>query len=199
MAFATIEGIAVYALMLYIFRFDFKPYFIPSIMVITVLNLQIYLIETSSVITNMVPLIIIIIAILFMKYFARMPIIGALASGVIGYLAYSIIQFIVILVMYGSLEGINDQDSTRYQIQLVSGICGVLIGKVLYRFGIGFTNDFEKLKYKFERPLVYGITFLFMIVFFFIMYLENLLLAGIFFLLSMVIFLHYAIKKERED
>ncbi|RJE90633.1 hypothetical protein D3P07_00550 [Paenibacillus sp. 1011MAR3C5] len=198
MIFATIEGLAVYALMLYIFRFDLRKFIIPVLIIITLTNLQSYLILKSTDISYVVPVINILFSILFMKYIAGLPIIGALASGAIGFLSFSLLQFLIVSTLFGSLDGLNDQNFTRYQIQLLTGVLGLVIGKLLYKFGIGFTNEFERLEFKFERPLIYGISLLFLGAFIFIMYSENLLLAGMFFIGSMALFLYYAIKKERE-
>ncbi|REK76318.1 hypothetical protein [Paenibacillus paeoniae] len=199
MIFATIEGLAVYALMLYIFRFDLRKYIIPALIIITLTNLQSYFILESIEVSYFVPVINILFSVLFMKFIAGLPIIGALASGAIGFLAFSLLQFIIVSTLFGSLEGLNDQDYTRYQIQLLTGVLGVVIGKLLYKFGIGFTHEFEKLEFKYERQIVYGISLFFITAFFFIMNSKNLFLTGMFFIGSMSIFLYYAIKKEREN
>lgn len=196
MAFATLEGLAVYALMLYIFRFRLKDYIWQSLIIITLMNIQSYYISENTDLSFISPIINIVFMILFMKCIARLPIVGALVSAVIGYLVFGLIQWGVVYGIHGSLDGINDDDSVRWKVQLLTGVIGLIVSQLLYKFGIGFTNDFERFKFPFERQLVLVISVLFGVAFAAIMYSENLTLAGVFFVVSMGIFLYYAIRKE---
>lgn len=195
MFFATLEGIAIYSLILYIFRIELKSYIWHSLAVITAMNLHGQFIMDSSVsylsqITNFV------FTILFMRFVIKIPLIGSLVSVIIGYFGYAIIQFTVIMVLFGTFDGINDNESVRWQIQLLSGVAGVVVGKLLYKFGIGFSNNFDRFEFPFEKQIMVVLAVFFGIGFGYILYSQNYLLSGVFFTLAMVSFIYYGIRKE---
>jgi len=198
MLFAALEGFAVYALMLYVFRFDLKNYIWHALVIVTLSNLQGHFMSGTEL-SYTSPLINIVFSVLFMRFVVQLPLIGALASVIIGYFGYALLQFLVIIVMFGSLEGLNDANLTRWQVQLITGVIGIVFARLLYKFGIGFTNDFDKFKFPLEKQIMTVLAVLFSIGLSVVLYSENLIAAGIFFMVAMFIFVYYAMRKEAEE
>ncbi len=65
MIFSTIEGLATYALALYIFRMDLKKYIWHVLLIILLVNFQNYVIRDMLELSMLAPLVNIIISVLF--------------------------------------------------------------------------------------------------------------------------------------
>ncbi|MCQ6559743.1 hypothetical protein [Paenibacillus mendelii] len=196
MLFSTLEGIAVYALALYIFRYNFKRFVWHSLIIIELINLQNYLTrEDLSSISYIAPIINILITILFLKIIVRIPILQSMFMTVVGYIVYMALQTFIISFSF-SLSEIQEDPLKGYLVQFLTGFFGTLIGWTLYRRGFGFTFDFERLRFKGEQLLVIVLIIGFIIALLLMMYFQD-VYANLFgFLLSLFVFLFYSIRKE---
>ncbi|ACT00243.1 hypothetical protein [Paenibacillus sp. JDR-2] len=201
MLFSTIEGLAVYAFMLYIFRFKLTDYILPVLILIVLMNLQSFYMREDTHFPFVVPVINLLFSVLFMKYIVRMPLLGSVVSAGIGYVAFGLVQLLIAYSSGGylSVEQVQTVAYKGYIIQLLTGVIGVLIAHTLYKFGIGFANDFEKYRFKWESKLVFITCILFCLAMGVVVYIGNLYILLTFFIISMMIFLYYAMRKEQEE
>jgi len=199
MLFSTIEGFAVYAIALYTFRLDFRRYFWHSLIIIELINLQNFLTrEEVSTLAYIAPVINFIITALFLRTIARIPILWSLLMTSVGYAAHIALQS-ALITMFFSLDEVRTDPIKGYTIQFLSGVIGTIIGWSLYRRGMGFAFNFDRLKFKWEHMLVLILIILFIMFLTFMMYSLNVFVGLIGFLFSLLIFLYYSIKKETAE
>jgi len=101
--------------------------------------------------------------------------------------------------MFFSIEEIQADPIKGYTIQFISGLLGYLIGWSLYRRGLGFAFDFERLSFKWEHMLVIVLIMLFILFLTLMMYSLNVFGSLVGFLVSLVIFLYYSLRKELSE
>jgi len=101
--------------------------------------------------------------------------------------------------MIFSIEEIKVDPIKGYTIQLLTGLLGYFIGWSLYRRGLGFAFDFERLRFKWEHMLVIVLIVLFILFLTLMMYSLNVFGSLVGFLVSLLIFLYYSIKKETSE
>ncbi|WP_238190823.1 hypothetical protein [Paenibacillus sp. L3-i20] len=198
MLIGSVEGLAIFGLTLYIFRFDLKEYLLPSLLFILLMGLQVHFIYETEY-GLFIPLLILFFLMIFMFGVTKLPFVGAVFTSIVGYGIYMLIQLIVVMFMFGGLEAASESESNRALGQVVSGIVGIGLGKLLYTFGFGFTKEYDKFKFKWEKWIVLAVAIGFTIFLIEIVYLRNIDLAVIFLIISLAVFLYYAIKKEQED
>jgi len=196
--FSTIEGVSVYALTLYIFRFDLRTYLIPVLVIVLLMNLQSYAIREDTELSYLVPIINLVFSMLFMATIVRVPFIWSLITGVTGYFAFGLLQTVIVYLSFGflSIEQVQTVALKGYYLQALTGIIGVYLGWMLYKFGLGFSFEFEKLRLKRENVLIILFISVLLILFGVLIYNGNAFVNLIYFLVSMIVFLWYAVKKE---
>lgn len=201
MVFSTIEGLAVYAFMLYIFRFKLTDYILPVLILIILMNLQSFYMREDTQFPYVVPVINLLFSVLFMKFIVRMSLLGSVVSAGIGYIAFSVVQLLIVFSSGGylSVEGVQTVPYKGYILQLLTGVVGVIIAQGLYKFGIGFTSDFEKFRFKCEGKIVLITCILFTLGMGAVVYIGDLYILLTFFITSMMVFLYYAMRKERAE
>ncbi|UVI28598.1 hypothetical protein [Paenibacillus spongiae] len=196
MLFSTIEGLSVYALALYIFRYNFTRFIWHSLIIIELINLQNYL--TRAELASMsysAPTINILITILFFKIIVRIPILQSMFMTVVGYSIYMMLQTFIISFSF-SLAKIQADPVKGYIVQCLTGVIGTFIGWAVYRKGFGFTFNFERLRFKGEQVFVMILIIVFILALLLMMYFQD-VYANLFgFLLTLIIFLFYSIRKE---
>jgi len=199
MSFSMIEGLAVYALILSIFRFPFMKFIWPIVLIITVTNLQSFFIRDELQLTAISPIINLIITILFLAIFMRIPIIWSMVMAITGYIAFILIQTSVILFSDGYLSLSQAQEFVwkGYLIQLITGAIGIAIGWLLYKFGFGFSFEFEKLRFKRERILIISLLVGFLIALGVMMYFRAIFTNFLLFAVALFIFLSYSLRKDQ--
>ncbi|MFD0712720.1 hypothetical protein [Paenibacillus sp. GCM10027626] len=196
MLFSTIEGFAVYALTLYTFRLDFRKYFWHSLVIIELINLQNFLTrEEVASLSYLAPAINFLITVLFLRTIVRIPLFWSLLMTSVGYAAYIALQTALITIFF-SVEEVQSIPVKGYTLQFLTGVLGVLIGWGLYRQGIGFTFDFERLRIKWEHILVIVLIIVFIFFLTLMMYSLNVFGGLIGFLICLIVFLFYSIRKE---
>ena len=198
-SFSTFEGFAVFALSLFIFRYNFFRYFWPCLLMNVAINLQSFFIRNELSLTSIAPVLNLLIIILFLAIFIRIPILGAAIMSLTGYAAFVALQTLLVIIVENngtSMEIIKANSSLVYSIQTLSGVIGVGIGWVLYHFGYGFSYGFLKRRFKWERVFIIGSLLVFLISLGWMMYYKavytNLYILSI----SLLVFLYYSFRKE---
>ncbi|WP_219838062.1 hypothetical protein [Paenibacillus sp. R14(2021)] len=198
MFFSTLEGLAIYAMALYIFRYDFRRFIWHSLVIIELINLQNFLTrEEIASLSYIAPIVNLIITVLFLKIIARIPLIGALIMTAVGYAGFILIQATLINSLF-SMQIIQTNPSKAHLVQLLTGVIGTFVGWFIYKQGYGYTKDFEKLRFEWEHMLVFVMIIAFMVFLGVMMYFLNVVGSLIGFFVSLVILLLYALRKERE-
>ncbi|GGG20878.1 hypothetical protein GCM10010916_42010 [Paenibacillus abyssi] len=199
MLFSTIEGLSIFALSLYVFRFDFKRYFWHSLIIIEIINFQNYLtraeIESLSYIA---PVINLLVSVLFFRTIVRIPILLSFIMTIVGYAGFIVIQSLLLSVLF-TIEEAQTDLLKGYIIQLLTGVIVTLIGWLLYRRGSGFTFDFERLRFKWEHALVIVSISIFIILLGLMMYILNVFANLVGFMVALTVFLYYSIRKEADE
>lgn len=81
-------------------------------------------------------------------------------------------------------------------LQTLTGISGTYIGWMLYQFGYGFSFEFDRLRLRFEKTLVIGFIGVMLSLLTLLIYYKDAFMIMLSFLVSMLLFLYYAINKE---
>ncbi|GGG09712.1 hypothetical protein [Paenibacillus abyssi] len=198
MFFSTIEGIAVYALSLYIFRLDFKRFLWQALLMITLMNVQSFVLRSELSLAYLSPVISLLFTILFFMTIARVPLIWSMIMGVLGYAIYATLQALISFLSFGylSIEIVQTDPLKGYILQSVSSLIAFLSAWKFYSLGYGFTFEFEKLRFRSEQIIVVFLIAVFIIALGVVMYFKELYVILATFLVSMSIFLFYSIRKE---
>jgi hypothetical protein len=201
MFFAMLEGYAVFSLAFFTYRIDLQRYLLPSFIIINLIDLQNYLIREEFRLNWAAPLSNLIIMILFITLYVRIPIIWSVIMSLTGYIALGVIQTAVYYLTFGTYpgSGINLFSWKVHEAQGLSGLIGVAIALLLYKLGYGFTFEFEKLRFRWEKLFITLLIFTFIISLIIMVsyrdYFVNLFVFGI----ALFLFLIYSLKKEAES
>ena len=98
MFFSTIEGFAVYALILYTFRYDLKRFFWHALLMIELVNLQSFITREEFSLSYISPIISLVTIMLFLTTIARIPIIWSMIISALGYISFALLQSIIVLL-----------------------------------------------------------------------------------------------------
>lgn len=194
-SFSTFEGFAVFALSLFVYRYNFFNYFWSCLIMNVAINLQSYFIRDELSLTSISPVFNLILTALFFMIFIRIPVLGALAMLIVGFTGYMLIQTLIIMSGFSVAE-VQQDVYIGYVVQLLTGVIGTGIGWILYKFGFGFSFKFEKIRFKWEKTFIISFVIIFLALLVVMMVLKviftNLLiLAG-----SLLVFLYYSFRKE---
>ncbi|AHM65561.1 MULTISPECIES: hypothetical protein [Paenibacillus] len=199
--FSTLEGVAVFALILSIFKVRMTPYLWQAIFVNLIMNLQSYLLREEFSLSYLVPVINMLLFIFLLATVVKIPIVWSGIMTVTGYFAYAVIQSVLLKAMFGNLPVAELQNGSLkgYLLQVVSAATGLLISFILYRKEIGFSPNFKKLKFKEEYGIVITLIILSLISTSIVLYYSEVWLSMIFFALVSGFFIYYAVGKEYRD
>ncbi|CAM4423148.1 hypothetical protein [Paenibacillus tarimensis] len=198
MFFSTIEGLAIYAFALYVFRMDLRKYIWHVLTMILLITFQNYITRDMLELSQLSTVGNLIVTALFFNTIIRIPMIWSLIMTVTGFIGLGIIQTLIIFGSFGyfSIEEAAAHAWKTYTIQGVTGVIGFLIGWGLYRKRLGFTFDFDNIVIKGERLFVITIIGLFILAWIGMVLFENVYLNLFGLLIALLIFLVYSIKKE---
>ncbi|MEC0182233.1 hypothetical protein P4H61_12155 [Paenibacillus peoriae] len=199
--FSTLEGVAVFALILSIFQVRLIPYLWPAIFVNLIMNIQSYLLREGWSLSYLVPVINMLLFIFLLATVVKIPIVWSGIMTVTGYFAYAVIQSVFLKMLFGSLliSELQDGSLKGYLLQSISAIAGLLISFMLYRKRIGFSSNFKKLKFKEEYGIVITLIILSLISTSIVLYYNEVWLNMMFFALVSGFFIYYTIGKEYRD
>lgn len=198
MFFSTIETLALYYLIMSLFRFKWRWYIWQALFVILLNNLQSYLLRNELGMSNVAPLVLILIFILFFAAVVRMPLILSIIATISGFAIFAGIQTLILWSVFGSVSNI-DNKANGYFLQVATAAIVFGVFGYLYRKGKGFTFDLDKLRFKIEDILLSVLICAFVIVVSLLLYYNDILLNALIFLVMSVFLLYYSTRKEMED
>ncbi len=195
--FSSIEYLAIFTLMLSMFRLKPLEYMGTAAFVFLIMSLISFALRAEFDLSFVVPVVGAISYILVLTTVVRIPLLWSSIIAVSGLFIYGIIQGVIILTFFGSYTSSMQYSSTGTLIQIISIIITLGICYVLHYFKFGFVADFEKFKFKFEHIFIVVFTSLALIAISVLMYYNNLFYIIIFLLLLAGIFIYYSVLKER--
>ena len=202
MCFSMFEGFALYSLMFYVFRFDVQKYFWPIIIMITITNLQSFIIREELSLNTIAPVINIILIMLFLIVIIKIPVVWSMFMAIFGYIGLVVFQIGIVILSNGylSFDEIQSVEWKGYLFQFITGVVVSSVGWILYRFGYGFSYRFaERLKFTWERPFIITLVLCLIVTLGVMMSIKavytNLLIA----VAALAILLAYSFKKEVEE
>lgn len=198
MFFSTLEVFSWCALSLSLFRYKVKDYAWQALFIIILMNLQSYILRNELSLSFLAPLINILCFTLLYQTVTKIPLIGSLIVTISGFLVFSIIQTVLLLMYFGSISAVQTDPDKGQLLQTMTAIVVTLLSWVLYKFGYGFSYNFERMRFKFEDITVMIVIVAFMTGVTVILYLNQAWLNMLFFCVSLSYSLYYAIRKEKE-
>lgn len=194
--FSALEGIGIYFISMSTFRL--KPFnnfnaFLPFLVVMI---LQSYFLRNEVHFESFVPVVSVLLFILFYTLYLRIPLIWSCIIGFVSYTAFGLIQWLLLELVFGSVEKMNQELYGGYILQTLTAIVLYIISAVLIRYRIGFIADFERFRFKSEKYITISmivITIIGMVLTAF----SN--IAMLIIVASFIYFLYFAIKKEKEE
>jgi len=199
MVFSTFETLAIYSLIMTLLRFKTTEYIWQALLVMILANLQSYIMRNELSLDFLAPLITVMIFVFLFSAIIKIPVIWSAICTIIGYMFYALIQTVYLTTVFGSINAIQTDPAKGYILQVLSGATGLLISWLMYRFGIGFKYDLEKLRIKFEHILLIALIIVVLILIAILFYLNRLWLHLLFFGITFGIFLYYAINTEERE
>jgi hypothetical protein len=196
---SSIEGYCVYALALYLFRYNLKKYFWQALVAIEITNIQNFILRDLSL-SNLAIAINITILLLFLVTIVRAPLLWSLFMALIAYLVYFLIVNFLVAVTGDLLIPASDTDEfSGYIGQSLTGLIGIPIGWFLYRKGLGFSFSFDKITLKWERPIIISLITASVISLAFMMTYRHIWTNLFVVLIALLIYLVISLKKEVKD
>ncbi|WP_322905188.1 hypothetical protein [Paenibacillus campi] len=196
--FSSVEYYALFFLMLSIFRLKILDQGWMPAFIFLIMSVVSYLLRSELHLYYIVPTLGIIVYLLILVTITRLPFIWAIVVSIVGTGIYMFLQAIIIMALFGNFSSDMQYSSTGSLIQVITSITAVGIAYTLSFFKIGFIAYFEKLRFKFELFFILAIILISMIVVCVLMYQNNLLHIGLFFILLAGIFFYYSLRNERK-
>jgi len=186
MLFSTLEVYAAFVLMMAIFRMNALEYIWQSFIIALLMGIQSYFLREVDL-GYIATLINLLCYVLLLTTVVKVSLIWSAIVACIGFFLYGTIQAVLFTTIRGEL------------LQIVTSVLIMALSYVLYRFGIGFALDFDKLRFKGERIIVITVIILSFILMTISLYQHQVWINILFFAVASGLFLYYAIQKERED
>ncbi|MBE0335134.1 hypothetical protein [Paenibacillus sp. 23TSA30-6] len=197
--FSSVESYAAFSLMLSIFRLKPLEFVWPALFSFLIMNLISFFLREQLSLSFMVPAISTIIFILLITIVVRVPILWAAIIAMTGMFLYTTFQAIVILSLFGSFSKDMQYSSAGTVVQIVTSSWIFFFVWILLKFKIGFTAEFERLRFKWEHIVVVLIIIIGLVASSTVMYYNNLLFIILVLALLAGLLLYYAVIKEREE
>jgi len=197
MLFSSLESLALVIVVLTMFRFKLSECWGHAVFVVLIMALQSFFFRVESL-DNLVPFVNSIIIALLLTSVLSVPIQWGLFAAIGGYMTSVILQAIIIQISFGAfaLETIKDSPWRGYLLQFIFSAIAIWLSKYLYSRGIGFSFDFEKKRFKWERAIVISLIVITLAVFGIILYIQNVLVVLVVMSIAMAFFLTLMVKKE---
>ncbi|MEC0237779.1 hypothetical protein P4H71_26025 [Paenibacillus kribbensis] len=196
--FSTAEAMAAFFLMTAIFRLKGIDYTWQALYISLVMNLQSYMIREETNLSFLAPIVNILLFTFLLATVIKVPILWSAIISTAGVFMYGAIQAVFMITM--GIDSTNLQNSTQGALlQAVTSAFVFFTAWFLFKFRIGFTFDFEKLRLKWEHTIVSVLIIMSLAAAAFVLYAADLALIVIYFVLAAGMFLYYALKKEREE
>ncbi|WP_058830679.1 hypothetical protein [Paenibacillus polymyxa] len=197
--FSSVESFAAFSLMLSIYRLKPLEFLWPGLFSFLIMNLISFFLREQMSLSFMVPAISTIIFILLITTVVRVPILWAAIMAMTGMFIYTAFQALVILSLFGSFTEDMQYSSAGTVVQIVTSAWTFFFVWILLKFKIGFTAEFERLRFKWEHIAVIAFIMVGLIASATVMFYNNLLFIILVLALVAGLFLYYAVVKEREE
>ncbi|MEK3718898.1 hypothetical protein [Paenibacillus sp. FSL R7-0333] len=199
MLFSTVETFAVYCLIMTLFRYKFQDYIWEALITGLLINLQSYVMRNEFSLAYLVPIITIFIFVALFKVIVKIPLIWSIIVTVLGYVIYALLQTGLANMLFGSIAAIADSKFNGYLLQFSSGGMTIIASLFLYKIGMGFKFNFEKLRFRFEDIIMIAMIIFFLISVSIVFYYNDMFVNIVFFICVMAFLLYYAIRKEQGE
>jgi len=198
--FSTIEGLSVYAITLYLFRFNPRKYLVQISVMSVLMSLQSYLFREYSL-TFIAPLGFLICTILFLATVMRIPLIWSAVMAITGYFSFAALQTLIVALSFGylSVDEVQSVALKGYLLQTISAVLMYYTGIKLYRKGLGFTYEFERIRLRWERIVVVSLILSLFVVLGAIVIYNVIYINLAVFVICLVGFLFYSFRKETDQ
>lgn len=198
MFFSTIEAFSLYFLIMCLFRYPYKNHAWQALVLTLLVNLPSYILRNEFALGELMPVVTMVFFALFFATVVKMPLAWAFITTISGYVIFGVVQTVVALAMFGSIETAKASVGNGYALQGVSGVLIILAAWLIYRLGYGFPFDMERLRFKFEDIMVIALIVLVLLSVSYIMYFNQVYINLLFFTVTSVYLLYFAVRKERE-
>lgn len=195
--FSSIESLALITLVITIYRFKLKDCFWPAMLVTLVMSIQSLLLREEAL-ANLVPFVNVFLITLLLVTILEVPIQWAFFVSLGGYVASVLLQGLIVEVSFGifSLKEIKHDPPRGYIFQSVYAACAYLLSKFLYSRGIGFSFNFNKKRFKWERAIVVSTIIVSFCLFGITLYAQEVLLDLAVLSVALTFFLYISVRKE---
>lgn len=196
--FSTAEAVAVFALMVSLFRIRVTPFIGQVLFIILLMNVQSYMLREELALAYIVPIINILLYMFLITSVLKIPVLWSGIISISGYFTYAVIQSVVLKTIFAGmpmteLKGGSIQGSW---LQVATSAIVLVLSWLLYRYRIGFTADFEKLRFKWEVAIVAILITCSMAAGSFMLYNNDIWLNIAYFAMAAGFFLYYTFKRE---
>ncbi len=163
------------------------------------INLQSFVMRNEIDMSYLAPLITVIIFIFFYSAIVKLPLMWSALCTILGYTLYALIQVFYVYTLFGSIESAQSSIADGYILQTITATTGILGSWILYKLGLGFAFDFDKLRFKSEHVLLISLIIIVLFLMAILFYFNQMWLLLIFFGITFVILLYYSIRTEELD
>ncbi|KJD42546.1 hypothetical protein [Paenibacillus terrae] len=198
--FSVVESFTAFVLTLTIFRLKALDFQWQALVVSLLMSLQSFVLREELDLAFLAPVINILLMVLLITTVVKVPLIWSCILSVTGFFVYTLVQTILLVLMYSDTPMSELQGGTAMGslLQAITSAVVLIASGLLYKFGIGFIAPFDKLRFKWEQNLVIVVIIGALVTVTVIAYLNDVWLNIAYFAMAAGLFLYYALKKERE-
>lgn len=199
--FSMIEVLGAIAIVLALFRYKLKDYILPALAIDFIMAIQSFSLREELSFGIAAPLINVILLSLFIYSSVKIPLLWSFVVSCAGYIVSVLFQAVTIALSAGFLtpSNVTAIPERGYILQVWTGIALIVIAHLLYRYGIGLSFTFEKLRFKLEKTMVIAVIVILLISFSVMFYYRTIYFDLVILLMSLVLLGYYLIKKETEN
>ncbi|MCC3377158.1 hypothetical protein [Cohnella sp. REN36] len=197
MFFSSVEVLALIAITLTIFRFKISDYIWQSVLIAIVMNIMSFVLRNELDLPSLAPISNVIAFALFIYIFLKEPpLVWSFIMSLTGTVAFVIIQAIFIACSFGtlSIHAVDSDLVKGYMLQTMTGVTIFIISYMLYKRGWGYSAEFTKLKFKWERFVVLGMIIIITAALGALLYYKDLLIDILFLFLAFLFIIFYTTK-----
>jgi hypothetical protein len=199
LVYSMIESFAIVAVMLAIFRFKVTDYIWPTILLILTMSLQSYVLREELSLSTFVPIINLVLLTFFTMQFVKVPLIWSVLISSFGSVVTILLQVLIVALSGKPVEWFQTELIRGHFLQSMTGIVSCIIAYLLFKFGIGLSFSFEKLRFKWENFMIYTLIGVIVLGFGVLASQRTVFVDILFLLFALLFFVYYTIRKETRD
>lgn len=184
--FSTLEVFAAFVFMLSIFRENPMDYIWQALVIALLMGFQSHFLRGIDL-GYVATVINLLCYVLLLATVVRIPILWAGIISCTGFFIYATVQALLLGMIGGQL------------LQLVTSILFLILSYVLFKFGIGFAANYDRLRLRGEKLLIVIVIVAAFIMTAVTMYQQAVWINILFFAAASALFLYYAFRKEMEE